>query len=324
MAWWDYGYQITGVGNRTTIADGNTWNHEHIATLGRCLTSPERKAHRLIRHLADYVLIWTGGGGDDLAKSPHMARICNSVYSSHCPGDPTCSEYSFTDGYERKKPTPMMNASLLYRMHGHNQVTQGDTVNAAVGDAVMVQMAEGDGALGVVPGDHPVVVSIPVPIEAVEPWPCALSARHERRNDSSANAWCAGGGATMGETVLVDVELRELGTVAVFHSTARVQPAARQGLAVEGTARAAQRGLALGPVVGMCALLVAYGMALRAASRSDRRDDEEVVLARSKSLVVDECGSAAGTERGDPPAMEPSIAGSDACSVGLGRQLRDV
>jgi dolichyl-diphosphooligosaccharide---protein glycosyltransferase len=30
MAWWDYGYQITGIGNRTTIADGNTWNHEAI------------------------------------------------------------------------------------------------------------------------------------------------------------------------------------------------------------------------------------------------------------------------------------------------------
>ena len=24
MAWWDYGYQITGVGERTTVADGNT------------------------------------------------------------------------------------------------------------------------------------------------------------------------------------------------------------------------------------------------------------------------------------------------------------
>jgi dolichyl-diphosphooligosaccharide--protein glycosyltransferase len=34
MAWWDYGYQITGIGNRTTIADGNTWNHEHI---GECV-----------------------------------------------------------------------------------------------------------------------------------------------------------------------------------------------------------------------------------------------------------------------------------------------
>jgi asparagine N-glycosylation enzyme membrane subunit Stt3 len=41
MAWWDYGYQINGVGQRTTIADGNTWNHEHIALLGRCLISPE-------------------------------------------------------------------------------------------------------------------------------------------------------------------------------------------------------------------------------------------------------------------------------------------
>jgi dolichyl-diphosphooligosaccharide--protein glycosyltransferase len=30
MAWWDYGYQITGIGERTTIADGNTWNHEVI------------------------------------------------------------------------------------------------------------------------------------------------------------------------------------------------------------------------------------------------------------------------------------------------------
>merc|ERR1712032_1149332 len=44
IAWWDYGYQITGIANRTSIADGNTWNHEHIATLGRTLTSPEKKA----------------------------------------------------------------------------------------------------------------------------------------------------------------------------------------------------------------------------------------------------------------------------------------
>lgn len=76
MAWWDYGYQITGIANRTTIADGNTWNHEHIALLGRCLTSEEKKAHNLVKHLADYVLVWTGGGGDDLAKSPHMVRCC--------------------------------------------------------------------------------------------------------------------------------------------------------------------------------------------------------------------------------------------------------
>ena len=59
MAWWDYGYQINGVAKRTTIADGNTWNHEHIALLGKCLVSSENVSHPIVRHLADYVLIWT-------------------------------------------------------------------------------------------------------------------------------------------------------------------------------------------------------------------------------------------------------------------------
>merc|ERR1711871_1446638 len=118
MAWWDYGYQIAGIANRTSIADGNTWNHEHIATLGRCLTSPEKRAHKIIRHLADYVLVWAGGGGDDLAKSPHMARIGTSVYDDICPNDPTCSRYGFMD--DRGTPTPMMEASLLYKLTQHH------------------------------------------------------------------------------------------------------------------------------------------------------------------------------------------------------------
>lgn len=49
LSWWDYGYQIAGIGNRTTLADGNTWNLEHIALLGRILTSPEKKGE--LHHL---------------------------------------------------------------------------------------------------------------------------------------------------------------------------------------------------------------------------------------------------------------------------------
>jgi dolichyl-diphosphooligosaccharide--protein glycosyltransferase len=94
MAWWDYGYQITGIANRTTIADGNTWNHEHIALLGRILTGPLKEAHRITRHLADYVLVWAGGGGDDVAKSPHLRRIANSVYRGLC-REPTCRDFGF-------------------------------------------------------------------------------------------------------------------------------------------------------------------------------------------------------------------------------------
>jgi len=119
MAWWDYGYQITGIGNRTTIADGNTWNHEHIALLGKALTSSEKEGHRIARHLADYVLVWAGGGGDDLAKSPHLARIANSVYRDHCPNDPTCRSFGFSG---QGMPTPMMAGSLLYKLHGHDLV----------------------------------------------------------------------------------------------------------------------------------------------------------------------------------------------------------
>ena len=33
------------------------------------------------RGLLGWGQVWTGGGGDDLAKSPHMARIGNSVYN---------------------------------------------------------------------------------------------------------------------------------------------------------------------------------------------------------------------------------------------------
>jgi dolichyl-diphosphooligosaccharide--protein glycosyltransferase len=118
MSWWDYGYQISGIGNRTTLADGNTWNHEHIALLARCLTGEEKEAHQLVRHLADYVLVWAGGGGDDLAKSPHLARIGNSVYDDICPGDPTCAHY----GRDRNgKPTPFMAGSLLYKLHSNGK-----------------------------------------------------------------------------------------------------------------------------------------------------------------------------------------------------------
>lgn len=126
IAWWDYGYQITGIAERTSIADGNTWNHEHIATLGRILTSNEKKSHKAMRHIADYALVWAGGQGDDLGKSPHLARIGNSVFPDHCgDDDPLCHKFSF---YRDGKPTPMMAESFLYRAVKHN-LEPGVTLN---------------------------------------------------------------------------------------------------------------------------------------------------------------------------------------------------
>lgn len=116
LAWWDYGYQLTSIANRTSLADGNTWNHEHIALLARILTGHADKAYDITRHLADYVLVWSGGGGDDVAKSPHLARIANSVYRGMCT-DPVCSNFGIVMGQDgRRSPSKQMKESLVYNL----------------------------------------------------------------------------------------------------------------------------------------------------------------------------------------------------------------
>jgi dolichyl-diphosphooligosaccharide---protein glycosyltransferase len=49
------------------------------------------------------------------------------VYNDICPGDPTCSSYGFYN-YQQMIPTPMMAASLLYKLHGH-RIRQGVSVD---------------------------------------------------------------------------------------------------------------------------------------------------------------------------------------------------
>jgi len=38
MSWWDYGYQITAMANRTILVDNNTWNNTHISRVGQVST----------------------------------------------------------------------------------------------------------------------------------------------------------------------------------------------------------------------------------------------------------------------------------------------
>lgn len=34
LSWWDHGYQLAGMANRSTVVDNNTWNHTHIGKIG--------------------------------------------------------------------------------------------------------------------------------------------------------------------------------------------------------------------------------------------------------------------------------------------------
>jgi dolichyl-diphosphooligosaccharide--protein glycosyltransferase len=109
---WDYGYQISQIAIRTTLAYENTWKNEHIALLGKILISPVKDSHAILRHLADYVLGWStrfvGNDGDDIAKSPHMARIGASVLK-----DVKANEF-YID--RQGRPSRMMRESLVYNL----------------------------------------------------------------------------------------------------------------------------------------------------------------------------------------------------------------
>jgi len=62
LSWWDYGYQMSAMANRTVLVDNNTWNNTHIATVGRALASTEEDAYPILESLdVDYVLLIFGG-----------------------------------------------------------------------------------------------------------------------------------------------------------------------------------------------------------------------------------------------------------------------
>jgi len=117
MSWWDYGYQITAMANRTIIVDNNTWNNTHIATVGRAMASDEDKAYEVMQDLdVDYALVIFGGAmgysSDDINKFLWMVRIGGGVF-------PDVKEESFLNKGEytvSSTATQTMLDSLMYRM----------------------------------------------------------------------------------------------------------------------------------------------------------------------------------------------------------------
>uniref|UniRef100_A0A1X7UBE6 Dolichyl-diphosphooligosaccharide--protein glycosyltransferase subunit STT3A n=1 Tax=Amphimedon queenslandica TaxID=400682 RepID=A0A1X7UBE6_AMPQE len=73
MSWWDYGYQITAMANRTILVDNNTWNNTHISRVGQAMSSPEEHSYSIMRELdVGYVLIFVGGISSE--TTPEMLK----------------------------------------------------------------------------------------------------------------------------------------------------------------------------------------------------------------------------------------------------------
>uniref|UniRef100_A0AAY4E9T1 dolichyl-diphosphooligosaccharide--protein glycotransferase n=1 Tax=Denticeps clupeoides TaxID=299321 RepID=A0AAY4E9T1_9TELE len=119
MSWWDYGYQIAGMANRTTLVDNNTWNNSHIALVGKAMSSNESAAYEIMKSLdVDYVLIIFGGvigySGDDINKFLWMVRIAEGEH----PKDIRESDYFTPQGEFRvdKAGSPTLLNCLMYKM----------------------------------------------------------------------------------------------------------------------------------------------------------------------------------------------------------------
>ncbi|ROL52237.1 Dolichyl-diphosphooligosaccharide--protein glycosyltransferase subunit STT3B [Anabarilius grahami] len=119
MSWWDYGYQIAGMANRTTLVDNNTWNNSHIALVGKAMASNESVAYDIMRLLdVDYVLIVFGGvigyTGDDINKFLWMVRIAEGEH----PRDVRESDFFSPQGEFRvdKAASPALLDCLMYKM----------------------------------------------------------------------------------------------------------------------------------------------------------------------------------------------------------------
>ncbi|CAN3363017.1 dolichyl-diphosphooligosaccharide--protein glycosyltransferase subunit Stt3p [Diutina catenulata] len=134
MAWWDYGYQIGGMADRTTLVDNNTWNNTHIATVGKAMCSNEETAYKILRqHDVDYVLVIFGGllgySGDDINKFLWMVRISEGIWPDEI------SERSFFSPRGEYKvdgdASQTMKDSLMYKMsyYRFNELFNGDGVD---------------------------------------------------------------------------------------------------------------------------------------------------------------------------------------------------
>ena len=118
MSWWDYGYQITAIGNRTVLVDNNTWNNTHIATVGLVLSSNEEDAYPILQKLdVDYVLVLYGGvsrySSDDINKFLWPIRIASGVYP-HLVQE---SDFIGRRGYTiDESATEKMKNSVMYKL----------------------------------------------------------------------------------------------------------------------------------------------------------------------------------------------------------------
>lgn len=113
VSWWDYGYWITTIANRTTLIDNANINQGRIATISKMFLSPEQDGIQIAKDLhVDYILIFIvaqrvnhsghyyyllGNGGDE-SKLQSFIHIGGFTQSNFLESDYYTPKPSFWNG----------------------------------------------------------------------------------------------------------------------------------------------------------------------------------------------------------------------------------
>jgi dolichyl-diphosphooligosaccharide--protein glycosyltransferase len=113
-AWWDYGYWITTMSDRTTLADNFTGNHTRIELIAKTLLSPPDEAWNNLQEMgADYIVVFVAGqridqgqnepvyvlnGGGDESKKQWFMRIAGEPLEKYVhPDGSSGTDYFWND-----------------------------------------------------------------------------------------------------------------------------------------------------------------------------------------------------------------------------------
>lgn len=130
VAWWDYGYYITVVGNRTSVCDNGTGNSTQIGWVGLGFMRTNETASLEIfrRFHADYALVFFGhmssGIGGDEGKWIWMARIAADTFPDQIDKTKLFNETT-------SQTLPLFFNTTLYRLMFNNEPASGNQLDVS-------------------------------------------------------------------------------------------------------------------------------------------------------------------------------------------------
>jgi dolichyl-diphosphooligosaccharide--protein glycosyltransferase len=133
MSWWDYGYWITAIANKTTLADNGTVNATQIGAIGRAFISDEATAMEFMKAMdVTHVVVYSSFGTDgesstlydagygDEGKWRWMAKIGgldDTLYGNYTLGvDWVDTSEDGSVGDDELIVNTMGNSTVLYKM----------------------------------------------------------------------------------------------------------------------------------------------------------------------------------------------------------------